>query len=368
MDLGNIKGVKVISQDEPIPAQPLKIIIYGYPGMGKTSLAATAPHPFIFDFDNGLHRMVQDIRPFGIRIEDYQGALDLVDGPLKEAVEKGGYNTCVVDTVGTMLDNSLAPWLIAQNAKNGTGGNTLSMAGWGALGVEFNSFARKLNEMGLHVVFVCHAKEDEKNIVLDVKGGSKTVLYQSADLIGFIEMNGKKRVLSFDPQQGRIGKNVGGLPDFVVPDSAKPEFADLLTRIIEQAQEAMSRQTSAQAEAVKKVKALRGKIENVETFQQLEKINAEIQGLSPMYKAQLGTTWLVRYGDLYAAVHLDGLESREEFNDALVDAGSLEDKQIKKEVWTRMQAAAAAKGFDYSKEDSGFVDRGKEEGGENEEA
>lgn len=35
----------------------LSALIYGQPGMGKTTLALSAPNPVLFDYDGGIHRV-----------------------------------------------------------------------------------------------------------------------------------------------------------------------------------------------------------------------------------------------------------------------------------------------------------------------
>ena len=40
----------------------LSALIYGQPGMGKTTLALSAPHPLLLDFDGGIHRVNAALR------------------------------------------------------------------------------------------------------------------------------------------------------------------------------------------------------------------------------------------------------------------------------------------------------------------
>ena len=37
----------------------LSALIYGQPGMGKTTLALSSPQPLLLDFDGGVHRVMQ---------------------------------------------------------------------------------------------------------------------------------------------------------------------------------------------------------------------------------------------------------------------------------------------------------------------
>lgn len=38
----------------------LSALIYGQPGMGKTTLALSSPQPLLLDFDGGVHRVNHD--------------------------------------------------------------------------------------------------------------------------------------------------------------------------------------------------------------------------------------------------------------------------------------------------------------------
>ena len=47
--------IKKPSELEPV--MTLAALIYGQPGIGKTTLACSAPAPVLFDFDGGSHRI-----------------------------------------------------------------------------------------------------------------------------------------------------------------------------------------------------------------------------------------------------------------------------------------------------------------------
>jgi replication-associated recombination protein RarA len=48
--------MKVYSANEIIESAGMVALIYGDPGIGKTTLANTAPNPLLLDFDRGAHR------------------------------------------------------------------------------------------------------------------------------------------------------------------------------------------------------------------------------------------------------------------------------------------------------------------------
>ena len=363
MDLQGIKGLTGIHPDEPISSKKLLVVIYANPGVGKTSLSATAPKPFLCDYDNGVERAnrtfemaVDTPRPFTIKIKDYQGMRNLVDGPLAENVARYGYQTAILDTGGTLLDNHIAPWLIRQDAKNGNNTGGLSIGGWGSLSIEFNSLVNKLQAMGLHVIVVCHAKHDDGDTILDMKGGSKTVLNQRADMIGYIEQRGDGRHINWDPRQDRIGKNTAGLPDMKIPEANTEEYTGFMERVIEETNKRMQGMTKAQKAAIELTNTLKEQILNAETYQELDEREAEAADMSPIYRNTVMKAALERWVQLYGQMNFDGLSKVKEVNDAMLNikkdiAGdTMRDKHKRRLAFdTLIQAVAPAFEFDAEK-------------------
>ena len=95
----------IIKADEPVPQNPLKIVLYGEPGVGKTSLAFTSSNPVLFDHDKGIQRSVG--RKDSARFDTWEEVMELVDGgALKD------YDTLITDTGGSLLDKLIAKYVI----------------------------------------------------------------------------------------------------------------------------------------------------------------------------------------------------------------------------------------------------------------
>ena len=47
---------RIITEDEPLSLKGIVAVIYGEPGIGKTSLAFTAEKPLLEDYDDGVKR------------------------------------------------------------------------------------------------------------------------------------------------------------------------------------------------------------------------------------------------------------------------------------------------------------------------
>ena len=76
----------------------LSALIYGQPGMGKTTLALSSPHPLLLDFDGGVHRVNAAHRVDTVQITKWEEVNEVLSSP-----EVAEYQTIVIDTAGKML-------------------------------------------------------------------------------------------------------------------------------------------------------------------------------------------------------------------------------------------------------------------------
>jgi len=370
MNLGEIPGMEVIAPDEAIPAKKLLITIYGDPGIGKTSVAFTAGKPFLLDFDKGVERAVQEYRPFVLRITDYQAMKNIIESEqLPQQVKENGYECVILDTGGTMLDNCIAPWLIKQNSKLGNNTGGLSLQGWGALSVEFNQLVvNKLRDMGLHVIVICHAKEDgdgdNRKIRPLLKGSSLDILYQSCDLLGFMTMRGTKRTIDFNPTQEHHGKNVANLPVQIVPDANDPKFDGFLKRLIDQTLQGMQQQTSAQKIALERMAEIKDKMANANTPDEIDIVVDLAADLGTTYKVQAKKVGDERFAEIYAAEHFVKLKTGPKLTEAALSIEK--DLPIKEngrqrvtEVKRALIAHAESLNFEYDLQDKAFKKKPK---------
>lgn len=191
----------------------IQMLIYGQAGVGKTTLALSAPKPLLLDFDGGVSRVNAGHRCDTVQITDYQQALDVLNEDLS------AYETIIVDTGGKLLD-FMASWLIARNGKLSKGNGSLSLQGFGERKAEFRSFCRKIRMLNKHIVFVAH-RETQRNTDDSIRyvpifgGSSYDDLVTELDLVGYLEMSGRKRVITFDPTDKNDGKNTINMPPVV---------------------------------------------------------------------------------------------------------------------------------------------------------
>jgi hypothetical protein len=193
----------------------IKGLIYGQPGMGKTTLALSAPKPLLFDFDNGVHR-VNFAHLDGVdtvQVTSYQDFLTVLDSE-----DLSAYETLVIDTGGKCLD-FMSEYIIKNNPKMGKGNGALTLQGYGERKGLFSSLVKRISIMGKHIIFVAHrdtkTEGDETRYVPQFGGSSYDGLVTELDLVGYMEANGRERTITFDPTSRNDGKNTCNLPSIM---------------------------------------------------------------------------------------------------------------------------------------------------------
>lgn len=188
----------------------VKVMIYGQAGMGKTTLALSAPKPVLFDFDNGVNRLnVNHTESIGIvQFNNWHEVHDLLTAQASELAE---FETIVVDTVGKMMDA-----IIAQRCNGGQP----RLQDWSYINNEFKWFTSAVTALGKHVIFVAHrdTRTDNDSVVFipALREKSYNSIVTDLDLLGYVEMkneNGRQvRSITFDPTNRNDGKNTCQLP------------------------------------------------------------------------------------------------------------------------------------------------------------
>ena len=225
------KPSEVVSKTKKI-----RILIAGFPGIGKTSLGLSAPKPLLIDADRGIDRVQAKNRTDFIQPETYDELLQDLKSDLSD------YETLVFDTGGKLLD-LMKPYVIRQDSKNGQkDGNTLSMKGYGAVGKEFQRLMDyAFYELDKNVVVIFHAKEDKDGeatkLRILVEGATKDNVWQPMDLGGFMEMYNNKRTIGFSNCERYFAKGTHGvngiieLPDLNDPSVPNTFLTDLFKKV-----------------------------------------------------------------------------------------------------------------------------------------
>lgn len=197
---------------ELIVKDTLSVLIYGQPGIGKTTLGVSAPEAVLFDYDGGVQRIngahqVPTLQPTSW--EDTNAALKEIAEEMPEV------KTIVIDTVGKMLD-FMSAYIIKNDPKMAMRDGSLSLKGYGVRKTMFVNFIKSLAMMGKNVVFVAHEREERRGEETfkrpEIGGSSANDLIKELDLVGYMYAIGKERVITFDPAEYYYAKNTCNLP------------------------------------------------------------------------------------------------------------------------------------------------------------
>lgn len=235
----------IITKNEQLPIQPVIILLIGDPGTAKTSLSNTCKNVLNIDFDLGFKRSYG--RPDSLQLTN--GWAEVVENLNNGAMDN--YDTIVIDTAKGCLDDFLMVWVGEGDYKL----KTNKLKAYGAIGDEFKNFINILRRKGKDIFIIAHSKTegegDTKRIIADITGQSNALLLRVADQVGFLSMRNNQRVITFNPSDTSVGKNVAGLADIALPLHTDPKwigFAD--TEIIQKVKQSLSTMSEEQREAL----------------------------------------------------------------------------------------------------------------------
>lgn len=219
------------------------VIISGQPGLGKTTLALSAPKPFLFDTDNGVARVKAAHRQDVITsvTESYEELLEDMNSEEYKAAE-----SVVIDTGGTLVQ-LMKEWAKKQDSKAAKDGRAM----YGVIKTEFDRLCWQIrNKDRKHLVVVFHTTEQQKGDTvqtrLSCEGGTKDIVWTPADFGGHMFMMGSKRVIGFTPTEEYFAKGCFGVQGVIpVPDLKDGQANDFLAKLFARAQESINKEASA---------------------------------------------------------------------------------------------------------------------------
>lgn len=190
----------------------IKMLVYGQPGIGKSTMALSAPSPVLFDFDGGIQRVNVAFQCPTLQVKNWEEALQALDELKGNEVE---CKTIVIDTAGKMLD-FMSDYIMRNDSKMRMRDGSLSLKGYGARKVMFQNFLRDVAMMGKNIVFVAHEREekdgDTKIVRPEIGGSSAGDLMKELDLVGYVQAVGSDRTVYWTPQEKFYAKNTCNLP------------------------------------------------------------------------------------------------------------------------------------------------------------
>lgn len=212
---------------EPIQVDSVFFLIYGQPGIGKSTMGLTSQRPLLLDFDGGFRRISPQHRSHCgyLAVNNWNNVDEVLNDPSLPS-----YDTLVVDTVGKLLDY-LTMHIMKENPKLNNAGS-LTLQGYGVLKARFQDFLRRVTLLKKSIIFIAHDKETKEGdatiIRPDIQGGSMASVMREMDLVGYMESVNNIRTISFNPSDRFYGKNTCNVPARVdVSDLNKTTINDM---------------------------------------------------------------------------------------------------------------------------------------------
>lgn len=174
--------------------------VYGPGGVGKTTLAATAPKPIFIDAESGTKAL--GARGIDVPIINVSSWRDVGEAftLIKNSAE---YQTIVIDPVDRFLD------LLIDEVRNG---GDMNLKKFGEVKDRMKRFIWAVKESGKHVLFVAHeakAKDDDQQLrspMLHVNLSDELV--NLCDIVGHLRVDNEgKRSLRVQPEPKYVAKD-----------------------------------------------------------------------------------------------------------------------------------------------------------------
>lgn len=301
------------------------MILYAAPGVGKTTLALSAPKPVLIDFDRGISRVKAYHRKATMVCKTYEEVLADIQSP-----EIADFETFIIDTGGAFV-TYLQDWAMRTNpAQNRQKNGALSPKGFGAVKQEFQRFTNQIRDvMQKNVIYVFHSdeqKDKDGNPIqrLLCEGAVRNTVWQPCDFGGYMQMIGNRRVVSFTPESEFFAKGCYGIEgQREIPTLTRPtDQNDFLTRLFDEAR---------------------------------ANIEADNDAYAPMRK---------QYDETMAAVHqaLDAITDAQTATDAATFvAGLTHALTSQKEARALLKGKTDSLGLKYSKEAGGYTAQNAQE-------
>lgn len=211
-------------------------IISGQPGLGKTTLALSAPKPLLFDTDNGVARVKAEHRCPTSTVSSYEELLDDM-----KSVEYRAAETIVIDTGGTLVQ-LMKPWAKKQDARASKNGQAM----FGVIKQEFDRLCYQIRSQDRkHLIVVFHTTEQVKGDTIQTRlsceGSSKDIVWTPADFGGHMFVENRNRMIGFSPTDEYFAKGCFGITGVMpVPTLQSGQPNNFLTSLFQAAQKRIS--------------------------------------------------------------------------------------------------------------------------------
>lgn len=281
-------------------ASTIKMLVYGQPGMGKSTLALSAPDPVMFDFDGGVNRVNKAFQCPTLQVKSMEEVYAALDELETGAIQ---FKTIVVDTAGKMLD-FMSDYIMRKDTKMKMRDGSLALKGYGARKVMFIDFLKRVTMMGKNLIFVAHEKEDKDGdtriVRPDLGGSSLGDLLKELDLVGYMQAIGEERAIYWSPQEKFYAKNTCNLPQFhkvPVIINAKAEVIapnDFLSNVFASYNAYLAQQATIGNEYNDLIAQIEDDIKSITDVDSANKVVERIVGYTPIWDSKARANRLIK--------------------------------------------------------------------------
>ena len=225
-----------IKANEVTQNKKFVMIVSGPPGIGKTTMALSAPNPILIDLDKGRERVKPQHRKEAIVVQSYDELLQDINSE-----EFKQFDTVVIDTGGSLV-TYMQDYIKNSDAKYRQKDGSISLKGFGAVKQAFTDLTNQLNTLSnKNVIYVFHTveeKDKDGNAVqrLMCEGAARNLVWQPCDFGCYMYMQGDSRMLGFTPTETYFAKGCHGITGIrKLPTLTDKISNDYLTRMFEEA-------------------------------------------------------------------------------------------------------------------------------------
>lgn len=268
--------------------QNFGVILYGAPGVGKTTAAlsdgANGANTLLLDLERGVGRTkpVHRMNAMVLTADNYEEVKAGLNTP-----EAAKAETIVIDTCGALVD-FIKDWVFrTKDAARTRTGEWNGLKGFGFVKAEMDSFTNHIkNVLHKNVVYIFHCDEKadkDGNAVqrLRCEGAFRNTVWTGIDFGGYIQMLGNQRVACFSPMQEYFAKGCHGIEGQIpIPNLAPGAKNDFLQRIFDTARKNMQAEQDELGPLMdqynKVMEVIRNAIENITDVASANSVAADI--------------------------------------------------------------------------------------------
>ena len=227
--------------------QNFGVILYGAPGIGKTTLAMSdgvnGADTLVLDLERGIGRTkpVHRMSAMVLTAENYEEVKAVLDTP-----EAAKAKNIVIDTCGALVDY-IKDWAFrTKPAARTKTGEWNGLKGFGLVTSEMDSFTSHIkNVLHKNIIYIFHCDEKadkDGNPVqrLRCEGAFRNTVWTGIDFGGYIQMLGNQRMACFSPEQEFFAKGCHGIEGQIpIPALVPGAKNDFLKRMFDTARKNM---------------------------------------------------------------------------------------------------------------------------------